>query len=632
MKQWIRWSGLAGFIVILAILVLGWMFAAAPLIKYSIETFGSQAAGAKVDVGDVSLNFSPLGIEISQVQVANADAPMENLVAFNSALADLELMPLLLGKGIINNLSLTGVEFSTARSSSGLLDDSSVNDQEALDQEETSRSEGLVDRSLDSMQQSLPTADELLAREPLLTEQRGAAFQQQFKQSQQAINKSMAAIPNDQALAHYEDEFNRIVNGRFASLDDFNQRKKEFDALKKRIKDDKKAIQTAASIVAEAKTELQQQWPKLQAAPGEDFSNLKSKYQLDSAGVGNLSRLLFGEQAGEWSQQALYWYEKVKPFLVSDDNEDEMGETEKHRKTGRYVHFASERPLPDFLIVKTQLSIASVFGDIAIQIDDITHQQSVINRPTVVTAVGEALEGMDSLKFNAILDHRLKPSLDRFDLTMNNIAVEDYSLGAMGLKLNRSRVNVVASAELSDGNINAQGNSVFNGSTFSSKDKTLMAKEMVVALSKVKSFNINAGATGKLTQVHLSFESDLETQLSSAFSQRLKEKQNELEKKLKEKLNDKLLAYAGDYQQQLKSLDLANGSFSEKQEKLQQLANSELSSFKEQQQQDAQRKLDKEQAAANQRIAEERRKAKDEADKKQKELEKKAKDKLKSLF
>ncbi|MBL4797479.1 MAG: TIGR03545 family protein [Oleispira sp.] len=636
MKQWIRWSGLVGFIVILSLVVFGWMFAAGPLIKYSIETFGSQAAGAKVEVGEVNLSFNPLGVEILNVQVANADAPMENLVEFERALADLELMPLLLGKGIINNLSLTGVEFSTERLTSGALDNEAELAKALVEAEEAKENEkpaekGLVDQGLASLQQSLPTADELLAREPLLTEQRGKAFQQQFKQSQQAINKSMAAIPNDQALAHYEDEFERIVNGRFASIDDFNQRKKDFDQLKKRIKSDKKAIQAAAKVVTSAKTELQQQWPKLQAAPLEDFENLKSKYQLDGAGVGNLSRLLFGEQAGQWSQQALYWYEKAKPFLISEDGDVNSGEDseiaidEQRRKSGRYVHFPSERPLPDFLIIKTELNVTLALGEIAIRIDDITHQQHVINRPTVITASGKKLQGIDALNFNGILDHRVKPSLDRFDLSINNIALKNYNLGAMGLKLNHSQVDVVASAELSDGTINAQGNAVFNASKFSSKDKTIMAKETVAALDKVNSFKIDAGATGKLQQPKLSFSSDLEDQLSSAFSKRLKEKQNELEKKLKEKLNDKLLSYAGDYQQQLKALDLASGSFASKQAKLQQLANSELSSFKEQQQEEA-----------DKRIAEERRKAEDKATEKakkqQKEWEKKAKDKFKNLF
>jgi uncharacterized protein (TIGR03545 family) len=621
MKQWIRWSGLVGFIVIMALLVLGWMFAAAPLIKYSIETFGSQAAGAKVDVGEVVLNFNPLAVEILDVQVANADAPLENLVEFKRALADIELIPLLLGKGIINNLSLAGVEFSTERSTSGALDNAAELAVESAESEETQQGEGFVDKSVDSMQQTLPTADELLAREPLLTEQRGKVFQQQFEHSQQALNQSMEAVPSDQALAHYEDEFNRIINGKFTSVDDFNQRKKEFDKLKKRIKSDKKAIQAAAKVVATAKSELQQQWPELQAAPADDFDNLKSKYQLDGAGVGNLSRLLFGEQAGEWSQKALYWYEKVKPFLTSEETEDDIASEEMNRKFGRYVHFPSDRPLPDFLIVKTELSISLALGDIAIRVDDITHQQKIINRPTVITANGEKLEGIDALNFKGILDHRVQPSLDRFDISLNNIALKNYNLGAMGLKLDRSQVDVIAWAELSDGTINSQGSGVFNSAKFSSKDKTIMATETVAALRKVKSFKIDAGASGKLHQPELSFKSDLEDQLSSAFSKRLKEKQNELEKQLKSKLNDKLLSYAGNYQQQLKALDLANGSFANKQDKLQQLADSELSSFKEQQQQEA-----------DQRIAKERDKAQTETEKQQKELEKKAADKLKSFF
>ena len=64
-------------------------------------------------------------------------------------------------------------------------------------------------------------------------------------------------------------------------------------------------------------------------------------------------------------------------------------------------------------------------------------------------------------------------------------------------------------------------------------------------------------------------------------------------------MNDKLLAYGGDYQQQLKALDIQNGSLTDKQNTLKELAKSELSSFEDQ---------------------------------KKKELEKKAKDKFKNLF
>ena len=349
MKQWIRWSGLAGFIVIITLLVVFALFAAGPLIKLSIETLGSKAAGAKVDVGEVNLMFDPLAIEVVNVTVANSDKPMENLVQFKQALADLELWPLLLGKVLVDNLKLTGLEFSTERKFSGALEKSQINPDEKVS--DSKNEETLVEEGVKSLQQSLPTADELLAREPLLTEQRGKAFQTQFSNSKKAVDDSLKAIPNEQALKQYEADFNRIVNGRFDSVADFEKRKKEFDALKKRIKQDKKAIKSASKAIASAKSNLQSQWGQLKSAPQEDFANLKSKYQLDGAGVGNLSRLLFGDQVGEYSKKALYWYEKAKPYLADDEASSEsesLTQEEKSRTEGRFVHFPTEQTFAGF--------------------------------------------------------------------------------------------------------------------------------------------------------------------------------------------------------------------------------------------------------------------------------------------
>ncbi len=186
MKQWIRWSGLLGFIAITALLVLGWMFAAGPLIKYSIETFGSQAAKAKVEVEDVSLTLSPFGIEVTGVQVANSDKPMENAIQFDRAIADLELLPLLLGKGIVNEVVLSGVEFSTPRQSSGALVDEAQGDDDS-----DSITEKDSTTTTEKISQSLPSADEILAREPLLTEQRGRKFQSSFTEIKADSDKAI---------------------------------------------------------------------------------------------------------------------------------------------------------------------------------------------------------------------------------------------------------------------------------------------------------------------------------------------------------------------------------------------------------------------------------------------------------
>jgi uncharacterized protein (TIGR03545 family) len=633
MKQWIRWSGLIGFISILAILVLGWLFAAGPLIKYSIETFGSKAAKAKVEVADVSLSFDPLGIEISGVQVANSDNPMENVLQFDRAVADLELLPLLLGKGIVNEVALSGVAFSTPRQTSGKLSKEEATEtvQTKEDTKETTDKEKTP--SGESVSQALPSADELLAREPLLTEQRGREFQQRFEAVKEESNKAIAALPDSKAFDSYEDDFDRLTSGKFDSLEDFKQRKKEFDALKKRIKQDQKAISNAKTVLSQGQKDLRQQWAGLKDAPEEDFSHLKDKYKLDSAGVANLSRLMFGDTVGEWSEEGLYWYEKVKPFLMSEEETTELSaeQANKLRAEGRYIHFKTDRPLPDLLIRKVHLMVklpemeSKPLGDVAVSIYDITHQQAVINKPITLVAKGQNLNNIETLELNGTLDHRVSPGKDAFDLNVKGVSLKNYNVGVMGLKLDRSQIDIVGNAEIIAGSIDASSKAQFSQAVFSSKDETVMAKEMAMALQKVDRFDLDAKATGQLKAPKVGISSNLDSQLSSAFNQRIKEKQQELEEQLKSKLNDKLLAYAGDYQEQLKTMDLANGSLAEKQEKLKSLAESELTSFEEQQKAEAQRKIDEKRDA-------ERAKAKAKADQKKKDLEKKAKDKLKSLF
>jgi len=636
MKQWIRWSGLVGFIAISALFVLIWIFAAGPIIKYSIETFGSQAAKAKVEVENISLTFDPFGIEIEGLQVANAEKPMENLLQFDRAVADIELLPLLLGKGIVNEVALTGLVFSSPRQTSGAL--ASIveeNDDSAADQEaEASNNED----NAPSKQQALPTADELMSREPLLTEQKGKAFKSSFETIKENSDKAIAALPDSKALASYEDDFNRITSGRFESLKDFQQRKKDFDNLKKRIKQDQQAISHASKVLGDGKKDLQGQWAGLQEAPAEDFTNLKSKYKLDGAGVANLSRLLFGDKVGEWSQEGLYWYEKVRPFLISDDVEMEDGEdtSETARGEGRFVHFETDRPLPDLLIRQVQLSVQLDAGQVAINVYDITHQQEVIDRPTRIVATGLGLKNIQSLDLKGTLDHRVAPGKDAFDLNVKGMALNDYDVGAMGLKLDRSQLNITGQAEIIAGNIDAKTVAQFTQAKFSSKDKTLVAVEMTKALANISQFSIQGKAKGDLTAPSISIESDLDTQLSQAFNQRLKEKQKELEAQLKKKLNEKLLSYGGDYAEQLKEMDLANGSLGDKQAKLKTLANSKLSSFKDQQKADAKRKFEQKKKAEQAKLDEEKRKArakaKAAADKKKKQLEKEAKERFKKLF
>lgn len=631
MTKWIRWSGLAGFIIVSALIVCFWLFAAGPLTKLAIESFGSRALGAKVDVADVSFGLNPMTITVSGVQLTDKDKPMENIVSFETAVANIEPFPLLLGKAIIPQLSLEGVATGTPRSESGAI--KKTNKKQTEKSSLADSKPAADDTSAEPKSQTLPSADEILERESLLTEQAGDAFEKAYESHSQNIEQSLANLPTEDSIKQYEVQLNKLLTGKFKNLEDFKQRKRELDALRNQFKQDKQAIADAQQAIAQGKSDMKEKFNALKAAPKQDLNNIKSKYTLDGAGASNLTALLFGEDAGGYAQTTLEYYEKVRPLLVDEATQATKAELKAKRLEGRFVQFETDRPQPDFWVKTLTFTMslpqvgqpAQSLGDVAVNVLDITHQQDVINRPTLVKGKGVNLRNIDSLTINGVLDHRTSPGKDSFTLEVQNWQLNKVKLGLAGLRMDNSVTDVSAKGVLIDGQLSASGQARFNQATFSSKDRTMLAKEMVAALKTIDTFVVNGRAKGPLTDPSMSINSDLDKQLNSAFDQRIAQKQQELENKIKAKLNDKLMSYAGDYQAQLKSLNLTEGNLASKGDALEKLGKQELSSYQDQLKAEAKAKADAEKARA-------KAKAKADAERKRKELERKAKEKLKDLF
>lgn len=668
MMKWIRWSGLAGFVVVVALIIAIWLLALGPLMKMAVEKYGSEVVGAQVNVEEISLGFNPLSLTVTGVQVADKNAPMENVVSFDTAVATLEAFPLLLGHIIVPDVTLSGVALGTQRSFSGELVVEEQEEEES--KEETASTDEGSSTNSDSDSETaeaqegdiLPSTDEILARENLLTTQYGKDLEDSYKQHKQTIDTALANIPNEDALKNYETELNNILKGKFKNLEDFKQRKKEFDALNAKFKQDKKAIAELTKAVKEGKTDLNQKWSKLKGAPKQDFANLKGKYKLDGAGATNLAALLFGDDVGGYAKTALEYYEIVSPLLSDDEAKAEMQELKDKRLEGRLVHFKSDNPLPEFWIKTLSFTMqlpeleqdTGSVGEVAVKFQDITNQQDVINAPMRLLATGENLKNMDSLKITGVMDHRKSPSKDSFDLNLQGWQLTNVKLGLVGLKLVSSKASVTAKAVFTKDEMDVVGNGLFKQAKFDTKDTTFVAKEMNAALKNVNQFTVSTSANGELKSPNVSLRSDLDKQLNSAFNKRLKQKQAELEDDLKEKINEQLLAYGGDYTEQLKQLNLTEGSLKEKGKALEKLAKSEISTYEAQLKAEAdaekarvKAKLDAEKARikadADAKKAEEKAKIeaekarvkaklKAEEERKKKELEEKAKAKLKGLF
>ncbi|MDF1763599.1 MAG: TIGR03545 family protein [Oleibacter sp.] len=622
MKQWIRWQGLVGFGAFVAVLFLLITMALPWLIGFSIEYVGSRVMGAKVSIDDVNINVSPFGIELRHMQVADAREPMRNLFEFDKVVADLELAPLIVGKAISHELSLTNLQFHTERTSSGAISNGwFTSDKEDKDKK------SIVQSTVDK----LPTVDEILANETLKTPQAGERVKEVWKDADTQVSAAVDGLPDEEKLQEYRQRVNTITSGRLESLEDFTKRKAELDALKKTFEADKKSIKTAQSVVQTNKQNLQQALQDLSNAPQQDLDYLKDKYQLNAVGAENLAVMLFGDDVSRWANEARYWYGRVQPYLnqvqavskaAESDTEEEI---KPPRLAGRFVHFPTSDPWPDFMIRKAFITGPFDGGKLEIRGDDITHQQAIIGRPTRLTATGYGLQSIGDLDGRLTLNHVKDIGEDTLTLSISDWRLRPIALGIAGAELSNANLAINSKAEVIAGQLSAVASADVRSAKFSGSGQTLFAKELNNALSGINRFSLKATAEGDLLTPKVGLSSNLDRQIKVALQQRVDAKEKELTDRLKSRLNKQVEEYAGEYAPQLQALISRDASMSVRMDELQNLLSSELEDFKTQQEREAKEKLEEEKSAA-------KAKAKEEADRKKEEVKDNAVNKLKGLF
>lgn len=91
------------------------------VLKHIIETEGSRALAAKLDVGRVTFHLLPTSIRLENVQVTNPAEPARNLVEFTALDTPLQLRALRERRIDIPELRIQGLRFNTTRAQSGAI-------------------------------------------------------------------------------------------------------------------------------------------------------------------------------------------------------------------------------------------------------------------------------------------------------------------------------------------------------------------------------------------------------------------------------------------------------------------------------------------------------------------------------
>lgn len=587
--RWFRPAGIISFAVIALAIGAFWWFAAGWLVKTAIEEVGSRAVGARVDLAAADVTFSPFGVRLHGLQVTNPEQPMENLVELKAIDAKVELLKALMGQVIIDDLGATGVRFNTPRTSSGEIKRAAK-----PKTEEQAEAESPLD--LGAVKDKLPTVDDIMAREPLITVTKATELKTTVEQKRTEIDKSVAALPTEDRLKEYETRIKQLTSEKISSIDELQKRKQELDKLKDDLRNDKRAIEAVRDQVRDTKNTLSTQYDSLKNAPKEDLARLMERYGLDSSGAANITRLLFGDTAKKWLETAQSWYTRLSGFMPAGDGGQQAAPTAPPRGSGRFIHFATTNPTPDFLVRRARLGTELPLGNIDLQLGDVTHQPHILGRPMTLKASGEKLPAADRLTLNGVFDH-VNPAAgkDNVEWTVSGWKVADVTLSkssTLPLLLQNARVDVSGNLGLAGGAaLNGAVDAKFVNAAWKSEAKEGWAAQVAKALTTIDKFSLNGKVQGDLSAPDISIKSDLDEQIKSSAMAQLKSKQAEFEQKLKARLEEEIEKSAGPYKEQLAALTQSEGSLDDRIKKMEEMLKAEMQSAVDSKKQEAEKQL-----------------------------------------
>ncbi len=116
-----RWKALIPLALFVLAVILGWTLFVDRLIKLGVEAGGTAAVGARVDLASARLKLFQGQLRLRGLAVTNPNKPMTNLFQVDEILLDIGVRALLWKKFDAESVAVRGLQFGTARKTSGAL-------------------------------------------------------------------------------------------------------------------------------------------------------------------------------------------------------------------------------------------------------------------------------------------------------------------------------------------------------------------------------------------------------------------------------------------------------------------------------------------------------------------------------
>jgi uncharacterized protein (TIGR03545 family) len=414
MQKKSRWRAIALGAGVVFILVTIAILLVDPIVKSQIETRGTRAVGARVELAQADVSFFPLGVTLTGLQVTNPDRPMTNALQVDRIKPALEVGPLFKKKIIIEQMAIERVRFNTPRSTSGAVSGLGP------DKPSGTAQAGQDCRGLQLPTIGLPDVTTILGTAQLASVSRMEAIQTQIDRQQAEWKNKLGSLPGPETFEGYRQRIEKFTSGGKTSMAGLLGAPAEIQALQKDLQSDLDQLKKAQKVLGSEIDAFKGRFEEVKGLAASDVTALVKQYALTGDNLKNISRALLGDAFCGWLIQAMDWYARIKPLIAG-----KTGGQEPSTTAGTPAK-KEEGSMPAFLIRSAFASVELTSGLISGELKNVTSDQPLFGLPLAFYLSGEKLKGLDQIQINGVLDHvRPEKTQDTLDVVIRGLALEN---------------------------------------------------------------------------------------------------------------------------------------------------------------------------------------------------------------
>lgn len=430
-----RWKGVI-FLMILIVIIIGLSFLLTDkFFEKQIETLGSRAIGAKVELDGFSFALFTLHTHWDSLQVTDPNDTWQNILATGPSDFKVQLGPLLSKKIIVDKVVIQNAVSGEKRSTDGKIilppkkkkvkKPSKPNIFTKTTQKLKTEMEQAPAFNLDQFTRKV-NVDSIIAlldiKSPDKIDSTHKALNEQYAYwdqllKEQRIQKDLKDI-EEKAKTIKLDEIKDLASLQKA-LSTIGQIRVKVDSVQAFSKRTKNGLQTDLESGQKA-MRLMDDWIKA------DYASAMSKAHLPDINAQNIGKLIFGKQIVEKFNRVLNITETVRTYSAKLQGSKPKKEKPPRFK-GQDIPFGQKKELPKYWIKHVDLSGNAWHVDLTGTLDHLVSNQKQIGKPTTLKLDGTKADGA-GLDIGALFNYVDSLPKENYNVTLKGMPLAGVEL------------------------------------------------------------------------------------------------------------------------------------------------------------------------------------------------------------